>query len=80
MYEKYKDNIPLVGENSPFFTAKALELFEADKIMAELEKTFHSGFDFDVVTIFGEGEPALYLGLGELIHRTKSLTKKPVAE
>jgi wyosine [tRNA(Phe)-imidazoG37] synthetase (radical SAM superfamily) len=53
--------------------------FEADKIMTELGKSLHSGFDFDVVTIVGEGEPTLYLGLGEMIHKIKLLTKKPVA-
>ncbi|MDD3168492.1 MAG: radical SAM protein [Eubacteriales bacterium] len=53
--------------------------FEVDKIMAELEKTIHSGFDFDVVTIVGEGEPTLYKGLGELIAKIKLVTEKPVA-
>lgn len=53
--------------------------FIIEKIMSELEKTLTSGVEFDVVTIVGEGEPTLYLGLGELIHRTKLITKKPVA-
>ena len=53
--------------------------FEVDKIITELEKIINSGFDFDVVTIVGEGEPTLYLGLGKLIHKIKMLTKKPVA-
>lgn len=38
------------------------------------KKTF-----FDVVTIVGEGEPTLYLGLKELIEGLKELTDKPVA-
>jgi len=53
--------------------------FKIEEIMAELEKTLTSGVEFDVVTIVGEGEPTLYLGLGELIHKTKLITKKPVA-
>lgn len=53
--------------------------FSVDEIISEVEKTIHNGFDFDVVTIVGEGEPTLYLGLGELIRETKKLTEKPVA-
>ena len=40
---------------------------------------FKKGIFFDVVTIVGEGEPTLYLGLGELIDAIKQRTDKPVA-
>ena len=53
--------------------------FDVDKIIAEFQETVSSGIDFDVVTIVGEGEPTLYLGLGELISKLKLLTKKPIA-
>lgn len=53
--------------------------FPVSEIISEVEEIIHNGFDFDVVTIVGEGEPTLYLGLGELIREIKKLTEKPVA-
>lgn len=44
-----------------------------------MEIIFQSEIDFDVVTIVGEGEPTLYLGLGKLINMIQSFTDKPVA-
>lgn len=48
-------------------------------IIEQLETNLAKITDFDVVTIVGEGEPTLYLGLGELIEQIKLRTDKPVA-
>jgi len=50
-----------------------------DDILDEFEKTKDKVRDFDAVTIVGEGEPTLYLGLGKLIRGLKDRTDKPVA-
>jgi len=47
--------------------------------MAEFDEVLREKIRFDVVTIVGEGEPTLYLGLGELIDEIKKRTDKPVA-
>ena len=47
--------------------------------MAEFDEFLKSAVKFDVVTIVGEGEPTLYLGLGELICEIKKRTGKPIA-
>jgi wyosine [tRNA(Phe)-imidazoG37] synthetase (radical SAM superfamily) len=53
--------------------------FPVEEILAELDEFLKSAVKFDVVTIVGEGEPTLYLGLGELICEIKKRTDKPVA-
>ena len=53
--------------------------FPVQKIMSEFNKEIKKSIFFDVVTIVGEGEPTLYLGLGELIDAIKQRTDKPVA-
>lgn len=53
--------------------------FPVRDIIEEFEQVLRSDLEFDVVTIVGEGEPTLYLGLGELIERIKERTDKPVA-
>lgn len=53
--------------------------FPVEEILAEFEEILTSGVDFDVVTIVGEGEPTLYLGLGELINELKKRTNRPLA-
>jgi wyosine [tRNA(Phe)-imidazoG37] synthetase (radical SAM superfamily) len=53
--------------------------FPVEDIADELAFVVQSGIAFDVVSIVGEGEPTLYLGLGDLIERIKSLTEKPIA-
>ncbi|MGH4052060.1 MAG: radical SAM protein [Clostridium sp.] len=58
---------------------KRLEFFSVSDIIEEFKTYLKSGSEFDVVTIVGEGEPTLYLKLGELIGKIKELTSKPVA-
>ncbi|NBG87843.1 radical SAM protein [Isachenkonia alkalipeptolytica] len=53
--------------------------YPVEEILDELEQTIKNGVEFDVVTIVGEGEPTLYLGLGELILGIRQKTDKPVA-
>jgi len=53
--------------------------FSVEDIMAEFDEVLREKIHFDVVTIVGEGEPTLYLGLGELIDEIKKRTDKPVA-
>jgi len=53
--------------------------FSVEEIMAEFNEVLRNDINFDVVTIVGEGEPTLYLGLGELIDEIKKKTDKPVA-
>jgi len=53
--------------------------FPLKDILKEFDEFLESGTPFDVVTIVGEGEPTLYLGLGELILEIKKRTEKPVA-
>jgi len=53
--------------------------FSVEEIMAEFDQILREKIHFDVVTIVGEGEPTLYLGLGELIDEIKKRTDKPVA-
>lgn len=53
--------------------------YKAEDILSEFKEFLKTGIYFDVVSIVGEGEPTLYLGLGELIKQLKILTDKPVA-
>jgi wyosine [tRNA(Phe)-imidazoG37] synthetase (radical SAM superfamily) len=53
--------------------------FRLEDIIEEFEETLKKNFIFDVVTIVGEGEPTLYLGLGKLINEIQKRTDKPVA-
>src|SRR5690554_6402895 len=53
--------------------------FPVESIIDEANKVFNSSAKFDIVTIVGEGEPTLYLGLGQLIRELKMLTNKPIA-
>ncbi|GAA0741132.1 radical SAM protein [Clostridium oceanicum] len=58
---------------------KRQEFFAVSDIIEELKDNLSSKVNFDVVTIVGEGEPTLYLKLGDLIDEIKKLTTKPVA-
>jgi len=53
--------------------------FPVEDILAEFDEFLESKVKFDVVTIVGEGEPTLYLGIGELIREIQKRTDKPVA-
>jgi len=53
--------------------------FTVKEMMDEFDDVIGTQTEFDVVTIVGEGEPTLYLGLGELIGEIHKRTDKPVA-
>ncbi len=56
------------------------EMFtKVSDILDEFDSTKGSVNEFDAVTVVGEGEPTLYLGLGKLIRGLKDRTDKPVA-
>jgi|LGVE01.1.fsa_nt_gb wyosine [tRNA(Phe)-imidazoG37] synthetase (radical SAM superfamily) len=48
-------------------------------IIEELDVVIKKNILFDVVTVVGEGEPTLYLGLGDLLKEIHKKTDKPVA-
>lgn len=60
-------------------TRERKEFFPLKDIINEFKEYLKESFDFDVVTIVGEGEPTLYSKLGELIKEVKKITDKPVA-
>lgn len=53
--------------------------FPVEDILEEFREVLLQQPEFDVVTIVGEGEPTLYLGLGELIRQIRQLTDNPIA-
>jgi wyosine [tRNA(Phe)-imidazoG37] synthetase (radical SAM superfamily) len=53
--------------------------FAVEDIIKEFELILKENIYFDVITIVGEGEPTLYLGLGELILEMKKRTSKTIA-
>lgn len=60
-------------------TGERKEFFKKEDILKEFKEYLKDSNKFDVITIVGEGEPTLYLKLGELIKDVKKLTSKPVA-
>ena len=55
------------------------EFFPLEDILAEFQLYLKDEDKFDVVSIVGEGEPLLYLRLGDLIRGLKKMTSKPIA-
>ena len=60
-------------------TNKRQLFFPLRDILAELDALLEKDLVLDVVTIVGEGEPSLYLGLGDLISGIKERVSVPVA-
>lgn len=52
--------------------------FTVKEIMDEFDEVLKNDIKFDVITIVGEGEPTLYLGLGEIIDEIHKRSDKPV--
>ncbi|WP_027400551.1 radical SAM protein [Anaerovorax odorimutans] len=67
-----------LGRTNPL-TNKRTMFFPIDDIISEFEQIQKSKIKYDVITIVGEGEPTLYLGLGELIYAIKERTQIPIA-
>jgi len=53
--------------------------FPVDEILSEFDAVVTQKIAFDVITIVGEGEPTLYLGLGKLIEQLQQRCDKPIA-
>lgn len=53
--------------------------FQPADILAEFDLFQERQLDYDVISVVGEGEPTLYLGLGELLCGLKQRTTKPLA-
>ncbi len=63
------------------YTRERRMYFNVEYIIDELNvylKNIDSS-QYDIITIVGDGEPTLYLGLGDLIKRIKNVQDKPVA-
>jgi len=52
---------------------------DPEELIAEVSAVLASRSDVDYLTLSGSGEPTLELGIGEIIHRLKSVSDKPVA-
>ncbi len=63
------------------YTRERQMYFDVDFIIHELKEYIDSidSSQYDIITIVGDGEPTLYLGLGDLIKRIKTIQSKPVA-
>lgn len=61
------------------FTNSRCNFFPKKDIMNEMELVLPKKEDkFDYVTFVGSGEPTLYKDLGNLIEKTREITKKPI--
>lgn len=67
-----------LGRTGHMTNARA-DYFPVDEMIDEFVEYLNRNIEFDVVTIVGEGEPTLFLSLGELIKKVKEKTDKPVA-
>ncbi len=67
-----------LGRTYQFSNTRSM-FYPLEEIISELDLVLSQKVDFDVVTVVGEGEPTLYLGLGELIRAVKTRSDKPVA-
>ncbi len=63
------------------YTRERQMFFDVDYIIHELKEYLNTivPSQYDIITIVGDGEPTLYLGLGDLIKRIKNIQNKPVA-
>ncbi len=63
------------------YTRERQMFFNVDFIIRELKEYLNTidPSQYDIITIVGDGEPTLYLGLGDLIKRIKNIQDKPVA-
>lgn len=67
-----------LGRTKPMTNSRTM-FFDTDEIIREFKEVIVNSIYYDVVTIVGEGEPTLYLGLGKIISEIKKRVTKPVA-
>ncbi|QEE15520.1 radical SAM protein [Promethearchaeum syntrophicum] len=63
------------------YTRKRQIYYNVEYIINELKEYLNiiDSSQYDIITIVGDGEPTLYLSLGDLIKRIKKIQDKPVA-
>ncbi len=63
------------------YTRERQMFFHVDYIIHQLKEYLNTidPSQYDIITIVGDGEPTLYLGLGDLITKIKKIQDKPVA-
>ena len=63
------------------YTRERQLFFNVDFIINELKEYLNTidSSQYDIITIVGDGEPTLYLGLGDLIKCIKNIQDKPIA-
>ena len=67
-----------LGRTKPMTNYRKM-FFDLEELIHEFDDVIQNNIYFDVVTIVGEGEPTLYLGLGKIIVEIKKRVKQPVA-
>ncbi len=67
-----------LGRTKPMTNSRKM-FFDVEEIIHEFDDVIQNNIYFDVVTIVGEGEPTLYLGLGKIIAEIKKRVDQPVA-
>jgi wyosine [tRNA(Phe)-imidazoG37] synthetase (radical SAM superfamily) len=60
-------------------TVERRRFSDPEKLVAEVSEVLGSRRDIDYVTLSGSGEPTLELRIGEIVHRLKSVSDKPIA-
>lgn len=67
-----------LGRTKPMINSRKM-FFDVEEIINEFDDVIQNNISFDVITIVGEGEPTLYLGLGKIIAEIKKRVNQPVA-
>ena len=61
------------------FTNKRTMFFPPNEVIEEVKEAIEKEKKIDFITIVGDGEPTLYLGLGDIIQGIKKITNIPIA-
>jgi len=64
---------------TPRPTVERRRFSHPEQLLDEVRDVLSSRSDIDYITLSGSGEPTLELGIGEIIHRLKEVSDKPVA-
>jgi len=64
---------------TPRTTLERRRFSDPEQLASEVRAVLRSRGDVDYITLSGSGEPTLELGIGEIIHRLKEVSDKPLA-
>ena len=64
---------------TPRTTIERKRFSDIDEIVVEVSRVLSSRSDIDYITLSGSGEPTLELGIAEIIHRLKGISRIPIA-